>query len=76
MNTELLTSKIADLLIDKVCGLNMEDISKCVQNSEEEVINEIQEVLRNEDYSDFDAIEEIVCIFEKYGLDAGSRHDF
>ena len=26
--------------------------------------------------NDFDVVEEIVCIFEKYNIDAGGRHDF
>ena len=40
------------------------------------MIAEIQEVITDEKYSDFDAIEAIVCIFEKYNIDAGNRHDF
>ena len=40
------------------------------------MLSEIQEIIRNENYSDFDAIEEIVCIFEKYNLDAGACHNF
>lgn len=41
-----------------------------------EVINGIKKVLSNDTLSDFDAIEEIVCIFEEYGIDTGGRHDF
>ena len=40
------------------------------------MLSEIQKVIQNESYSDFDAIEEIVCIFEKYNIDSGFRHDF
>ena len=40
------------------------------------MLGEIQEIIKNESYSDFEAIEEIVCIFEKYNIDFGSRHDF
>ena len=40
------------------------------------MLGEIQSIIRNEKYSDFDAIEEIACIFEKYNIDFGFRHDF
>lgn len=40
------------------------------------MLREIQSIIRNENYSDFDAIEEIVCVFEKNKIDFGSRHDF
>ena len=40
------------------------------------MLYEIQNVIKNEDYSDFEAIEQIVCIFEKYNIDFGVRHDF
>lgn len=33
-------------------------------------------IIQNEKYSDFEAIEAIVCVFEKYGIDFGGRHDF
>ncbi len=39
-------------------------------------LNEIKTILSNDTLSDFDAIEEIICIFEKYGIDTGNRHDF
>ena len=40
------------------------------------MLSEIQNIIRNETYSDFDVVEKIVCVFEKYGIDFGSRHDF
>ncbi len=40
------------------------------------MLSEIQEIIKNEEYTDFDAVEEIVCVFEKYNVDFGSRHDF
>ena len=41
------------------------------------VLNEIQSVIQNtEIVDDFDVVEEIVCIFEKYNINAGWRHDF
>ncbi len=40
------------------------------------VLQEIHTALSNPELSDFDAIEEIVCIFEKRGISCGGRHDF
>ena len=37
---------------------------------------QIQGIIKNDAYSDFEAIEEIVKVFEKYSLDFGNRHDF
>ena len=40
-------------------------------------LNEIQRVIQNTEIEDdFDVVEEIVCIFEKYNINAGGRHDF
>ena len=40
------------------------------------LVAEIQNIIRNEDYSDFDAIDEIVSLFNQYEIDCGFRHDF
>lgn len=40
------------------------------------MLAEIQKIIQDETITDFDAIEMIVCLFEKYGVDAGFRHDF
>ena len=52
------------------------DASQIADTVATNMLREIQNIIRNENYSDFDAIEEIVCIFEKYNIDAGPRHDF
>ena len=40
------------------------------------MIKEIQAVLVNDDYNDYDVVEAIVEIFEKYDVDAGARNDY
>ena len=40
------------------------------------ILYEVQNIIQNEKYSVFEAIEAIVCVFEKYGIDFGGRHDF
>ena len=40
-------------------------------------LNEIQCVIQNAEIeNDFDVVEKIVCIFEKYNIKTGGRHDF
>lgn len=46
------------------------------QGSETLCLKEIQAIIKNSEADDFEAIEEIVCILNKYGWNTGSRHDF
>ncbi|MBQ3053291.1 MAG: hypothetical protein IJC89_00105 [Clostridia bacterium] len=39
-------------------------------------LSEIQKIIKNDELSDFETVERIVCIFEKYKLDFGSQHNF
>ncbi|MBQ4516979.1 MAG: hypothetical protein II997_00160 [Clostridia bacterium] len=61
--TELLEEKFIDL------PKQAETIGLCL-------ISEVQQILMNEVLDDFNAIEEIVCLFEKHHLNTGFRHDF
>ncbi len=56
--------------------LSKVNVTELIQSKAVRCLSEIQEILKNERLSDFGAIEDIVCTFEKYGLDAGIRHDF
>ena len=37
---------------------------------------EIQNIIKNDKYSDFEIVEKIVCVFEKFKIDFGGCHDF
>ena len=41
-----------------------------------EILAEVLSILRARDLSDFDIVEKIVCIMEKYDIDCGACHDF
>lgn len=47
-----------------------------IQQKSVQALAQIRAVIQDETYSDFDAVEEIVCIFEQYGISAEDRHDF
>ena len=72
---ELLQDEIDNLFLSEKYRLSL-DVNDVVQTKALQCLSEIQEILKNERLSDFGAIEDIVCTFEKYGLDAGIRHDF
>lgn len=72
---ELLRGYISDFINSNLEDFEM-DASKIADTTAIQVLRETQKVIHDEKYSDFDAIEEIVCIFEKYEIDAGFRHDF
>ena len=72
---ELLREYIADYVRFKLEDFEI-DVSQIANTTAIMASGEIQKVIKDENYSDFDAIEEIVCIFEKYKISAGFRHDF
>ncbi len=72
---ELLKNHIADYINDRLDNFDI-DASEIANSTAIKALAEIQNVIMYENYSDFEMVEEIVCIFEKYKLDFGSCHDF
>ena len=72
---ELLRNHITDFVKFNIKDFEI-DVEKIADTTAIQMISEIQEIIKDENCSDFDAIEAIVCIFEKYNVDAGFRHDF
>ena len=75
IKVELLKNHITDFIKFKIEDFDI-DASQIADTTAIQMLSEIQNAIRNEGYSDFEAIEEIVCIFEKYSIDYGFRHDF
>ena len=73
-------NQIIDRIKDDIEDVLKKHLADVVLNSNTlatKALNEIQKVLnQSENKSDFDMIEEIVCIFEKYNINAGNCHDF
>ena len=72
---ELLRKYVSDFVKYKIEDFEI-DASQIADSTAIAILAEIQKIIQDESYSDFDAVEEIVCIFKKYNIDAGSRHDF
>ncbi len=75
IKTELLRKTIAEIVCQNMDDWLEIDADNIVNTRAIEMIGEIQEVIKSE-MDDFEVVEEIVCIFEKNEISAGSRHDF
>lgn len=75
LKLELLTSGILDAIINSLKKSDI-DIDCIAQTTAISALEDIRECIKNDNLSDFDVIEEIVNIFEKYHIDCGCRHDF
>ena len=72
---ELIQSHITEM-VEKLLEENIVDCSSIADTNAIIILNEIKKVIADDSLSDFDAVEEIVCIFEKNNIDCGARHDF
>ena len=72
---ELLSNSISDIVMQRLENIDI-DADKIADTTAINALSEIQNVIQNDDISDFDAMEQIVCIFEKYKISVGTRHDF
>ena len=68
----LLKTIIAEAIDENSEVLGLDEVSN---STAVEMIKEIQQVLINKE-NDFEIVEDIVCIFEKYNISAGACHDF
>lgn len=75
IKVELLKDYITDFIKSKINDFEI-DTSQIADTIAIQMLSEIQAVIKNESYSDFEIVDEIVCIFGKYNIDFGSCHDF
>lgn len=75
IKTELIKSYIAEIICRGITDFDIDEY-KIADTTATKVLGEIQQVLHKDRLDDFEKIEEIVLIFEKFNLDAGSCHDF
>ncbi len=72
---ELLRNYICDFVNNNLEDFEI-DASQIADTTAIQILSEIQKVIKNENHSDFDVVEKIVCIFERYNIDCGGCHDF
>ena len=73
---ETMMAEIQSVLVN-----HLSDIAANDDTIATKALKEIQDVVKrgnivDGDMTDFEIVEEIVCIFEKYEIDAGGCHDF
>ncbi len=75
IKTDLLKNYIFEVVVNNIedFEINADSIANTVAIK---ALAEIQKVITNDTYSDFEQVEEIVRIFEKYNIDFGNCHDF
>ncbi len=71
---ELIQNHICDM-IKNIFESNLET-NQIADTNAILILNKIKKVIADDSLSDFDAIEEIVCILEENNIDCGGRHDF
>ncbi|MBE7024611.1 MAG: hypothetical protein E7408_00970 [Ruminococcaceae bacterium] len=72
---ELLRNYMTDFITHRLEDFEI-NASQIADSTATQILSEIQKVIQNEEYSDFDVVEKIVHIFENYHMDCGCRHDF
>ena len=76
IRAELVSKELTNLIartLNKHLEFNLNEIANTTAIT---VLSEVQKVIQNTELSDFEMVEEIVCIFEDYNLDFGGTHDF
>lgn len=72
---ELIMGAICDTINERIGFLDI-DANEIADTTAINALSEIQEIIQNENYSDFEKIEEIMSVFEKYNLSFGECHDY
>ena len=75
VEAELLKSSFCNRLVELFKDFPYDSLDE-VSATAVKMIKEIQAVLVNDEYNDYDVVEAIVEIFEKYDVDSGARNDY
>lgn len=72
---DLLKKSLAEQVINNIDEIDI-NVDEIVNTTAISVLSEIKKYICNSELSDFEVVENIVGVFEKYNIDAGTRHDF
>ncbi len=72
---ELLKDHITNYICSQLKDFDI-DANEIVNTNAICILSEIQKILSNQEYNDFEVVEEIVSLFERNGIYCGGRHDF
>ncbi len=72
---ELLKDYIAEYVNSHLIDFDI-DVNRIADSKAIAILANIQTVIKNTEYNDFDVVEEIVNILETNGISCSGRHDF
>ena len=75
IKTELLKNRIIDIIKSNMNDFEI-DADEIADAEAIRILSEIQLIIMNESYSDFEIVEKIVSLFEENNIDYGTCHDF
>lgn len=73
--TTLLKKLLVKSVWQSISQLKIEEYNSKIESEAVSILSEIQRILMDE-ADDFEKVENIVLLFERYGLDCGGCHDF
>ena len=75
IKTELLKMYISDYIQGRIQDFEIK-ANEIADTVAIKMLSEIQDILKNDTYSDFEIVDNIVCVFEKYKISSGNCHDW
>ena len=75
LKLELLQDAICDAVRQRLNYAEI-DADKIADTTAIKALSEIKDIINDDEKSDFEMVEKIVCVFEKYHISAGACHDF
>jgi len=75
IKTELIKKYLSDYILNCISDFEIDE-NKIVSIKAVDLLNEIQTIIQNDKFSDFDKVEKIVCLFDENHINAGCCHDF
>ncbi len=75
IKTELIKGGICDAVCSKLTDFDIDE-SKVADTRAIQALGEIQEILNDEDLSEFEIVDSIVSVFGKYNLSFCGSYDF
>lgn len=75
IKTEILKKHISDYIIFHINDFEI-DADEIVNTVAIEILQQIQDIIKDDETTDFEKVENIVLLFEKHNIDSMPCHDF
>ena len=75
IKTEIIKSYVSDMICNSISNFDI-DADEIADTKAIKMLEEIQQILKNDSLDDFEMVDEIVLVFHRNNIDAGVCHDF